>query len=137
MIDAVIEAVRPVDGTQDAEAARAALSDALSELLKQFPELDLLNPTAEQRELAVERYVAIDVYRRFDLDLGKHIREKAPSATVALSRLKQAKDYIKQTVAASFRKLHEAGRTMTTGGVARLVRAALSETFRVFEAYAE
>lgn len=137
IIDSVIEAVRPVDGTQDAEASRAALSDALSELLKQFPEIDLLNPTPEQREVAVERYVAIDVYRRFELDLGKHIREKAPSVTVGLSRLKQAKDYIKQTVSAAFRKLRDAGRTMTTGGVSRLVRSALTEACRVFEAYAE
>lgn len=137
VIDAVIEAVRPVDGTQDGEAARAALGDALSELLKQDPGLDLLNLTQEQRELAVERYVAIDVYRRFDLDLGKHIRGKAPSATVALSRLKQAKQYIKQSVAASFRKLRDAGRTMTGGGVSRVVKSALEEAFRVFEVYAE
>lgn len=137
LIDAVIEAVRPVDGTQDAEAARGALSESLSELLKQFPDVDLLNPTAEQREIAVERFVALDVYRRFDLDLGKHIREKAPSATVALTRLKQAKGYIRQTIGAAFRKLRDAGRTMTGGAVARLVRAALAEAFRVFEGYAK
>lgn len=136
LIDAVIEAVRPVDGTQDAESARAALSESLSELLRQFPDADLLNPTAEQREIAVERFVAFDVYRRFDLDLGKHIRAKAPSATVALTRLKQAKGYIKQTIGAAFRKLRDGGRTMTGGGVARLVRSALTEAFRVFEGYA-
>lgn len=137
IIDSVIEAVRPVDGTQDAEASRAALSDALSKLLKQFPEIDLLNPTAEQREVAVEHYVALDVYRRFELDLGKHIREKAPSIALGLTRLKQAKDYIKQTVAAAFRRLRDAGRTMTTGGVSRLVRSALTDACRVFESYAE
>jgi hypothetical protein len=31
--NAIIEAVRPVDGTQDAEAGRAAMHDAMSELL--------------------------------------------------------------------------------------------------------
>src|SRR5262249_15376654 len=35
---AIIEAVRPVDGTQDAEAERASIHDAMSELLTQFPE---------------------------------------------------------------------------------------------------
>ena len=79
---------------------------------------------------------ALDVYRRFDLDLGKSIREKAPSATAALSRLKQAKDYIKEAVAASFRRLREAGRAMTTGQVGQVVRDALRDTFEVFEGYA-
>jgi len=137
IMDAVVEAVRPVDGTQDAEAARAAIRDALSELLTRFPDADLLNLTPEQRELAIERFTAHDVFRRFDLDVGQTIREKAPSATTALSRLKQARDYVKETVAAAFRRLREAGRTLTAGRISEVVRSALRETFEVFEGYAE
>lgn len=137
IMDAVVEAVRPVDGTQDAEASRAAIRDALSELLTRFPNADLLNLTPEQREFAIERYTAHDVFRRFDLDVGQTIREKAPSATTALSRLKQARDYVKETVAASFRKLRDAGRVLTVGRISQIVREALRETFEVFEGYAE
>lgn len=137
IMDAVVEAVRPVDGTQDAEASRAAIRDALSELLTRFPDADLLNLTPEQRELAIERFTAYDVFRRFDLDVGQNIREKAPSATTALSRLKQARDYVKETVAASFRKLRDTGRTLTAGRISEVVREALRETFEVFEGYAE
>lgn len=137
VINAVIEAVRPIDGTQDAEAGRAAIRNALSELLTLYPNADLLNLNDEQRAFAIERYVASDVYRRFDLDVGKTIREKAPSASTALSRLKQVRDYIKQTVAASFRKLRNAGRTIRVGRVGSLVRDALRETFEVFEGYLE
>jgi hypothetical protein len=136
VIDAVVEAVRPADGTQDAEASRAAIKDALSELLTKFPEADFLNLTEDQRELVIERFVAIDVYRRADLDIGKAIREKAPTATVALARLKEVKDYIKQTVAAAFRKLRTAGNRITTGRVNQFVRDALREAFQVFEEYA-
>lgn len=137
VVNAVVEAVRPIDGTQDAEAGRAAIRDALSELLTRFPEADLLNLSDEQRAFAIERYVALDVYRRFDLDVGKTIREKAPSATTALSRLKQVRDYVKETVAASFRRLRDAGRLLTAGRVGALVREALKETFEVFEGYSE
>ena len=137
VMDAVIEAVRPIDGTQDAEAARAAIRDALSELLTRFPDADLLNLDDQQRSYAIERYTALDVFRRFDLDIGKAIREKAPTATAALSRLRQAKDYIKEVVAASFRRLREAGRVVTAGRVGQLVRDALRDTFAVFEGYAE
>lgn len=137
IMDAVVEAVRPVDGTQDAEASRAAIRDALSELLTRFPDADLLNLTPEQRELAIERFTAHDVFRRFDLDVGQTIREKAPTTATGLSRLKQARDYVKETVAAAFRRLRDAGRNLTAGRISEVVRAALRETFDVFEGYAE
>lgn len=137
IMDAVVEAVRPVDGTQDAEASRAAIRDALSELLTRFPDADLLNLTPEQRDLAIERFTAHDVFRRFDLDVGQTIRDKAPNAVVALSRLKQARNYVKETVAAAFRKLRNGGRQLTAGRISEVVRAALRETFEVFEEYAE
>ena len=137
VMDAVVEAVRPVDGTQDAEAERAAIRDALSDLLTRFPEADLLNLDLDQRGFAIERFTAIDVFRRFELDVGKTIVEKAPSAAAALARLKQVRDYVKQTVAASFRKLREAGRTLTAGRIGQVVRDALKDTFDVFEGYAE
>ena len=137
VMDAVVEAVRPIDGTQDAEAARAAICDALSELLTRFPEADLLNLDPQQRAFAIERYTALDVFRRFDLDVGQIIRDKAPTATMALSHLKQARDYVRETVAASFRRLQDAGRPITTGRVSQVVRDALHETFQVFEGYAE
>lgn len=137
IMDAVVEAVQPTDGTQDAEAARAAIKDALSELLTIFPEADLLNLNEDQRGFAIEHYVAIDVFRRFQLDLGKTIQDKAPTATAALARLKEVKNYIKETVAAAFRKLRTEGSQLTKGRVSEFVRAALSEAFQVFEGYAQ
>ena len=137
VVEAVIEAVRPVDGTQDSEAARAAIGDALSELLTRYPDADLLALSAEQREFVIERYVAMDVYRRMDLDLGKTIREKAPTATAALSRLKEVRNYIRETVAAAFRDVRAAGRAMSSGRVAQVVAEALKVTFEVFEGYAK
>lgn len=136
-MDAVVEAVRPVDGTQDAEAQRAAIRDSLSELLTRFPEADLLNLDAEQRAFAIERFAALDVVHRFELDVGKTIIEKAPNATAALARLKEVRDYIKQSVSAAFRKLRDAGRNLTAGRINQIVRDALQETFEVFEGYAE
>jgi hypothetical protein len=136
VIDAVVEAVRPADGTQDAEAERASTKDALSELLTLFPEADLLNLDEAQRDLATELFVAIDVFRRLQLDLGRALQDKAPSASAGLARLKELKDYVKETVAAAFRKLRAAGTTLTKGSVSQIVNAALLDAFEVFESYA-
>lgn len=137
IMDAVIEAIRPVDGTQDAEASRAAIKDALSDVLERFPDADLLDLQQEQRELAIERYVAGDVFRRFDLELGKKVYEKAPDATTALSRLKEVREYIRETVAASFRQLRDLGHRLAAGRVVQIVQSALREAHQVFETYAE
>lgn len=137
VMNALVEVVRPVDGTQDAEAERAAIRDALSELLTRFPDADLLNLDLDQRSFAIERFTAIDVFRRFELDLGKHIVEKAASAATALARLKEVRDYVKETVAAAFRRLRDAGRSVTGGRIGQVVRDALKDTFEVFEGYAE
>lgn len=134
---AIIEAVRPVDGTQDAEAERASIHDAMSALLTQFPEADLLNLSDLEREFVIEKFTAIDVARRFELDVGKHLLERAATATVAMARLKQMRAYIAETIAASFRKLKAEGRILTSGRVARVVQAALRDTFEVFEGYEE
>jgi hypothetical protein len=134
VMNAVVEAVRPVDGTQDAEASRAAIKDALAELLTRFPEAVLLDLSDEQRLFAVERYAALDVYRRFQLDVGTAIQAKASTPTAALARLKEVKDYIKETVSAAFRKLAGAA-TLTTRQVSTLTRNALREAFSVFESY--
>ena len=135
VIDAIIEAVRPADGTQDAEASRSAIKDSLSELLTSFPDADLFNLTEDQRDLAVERFVAADVYRRTALDIGKTIQDKASTAAAALSRLKEVRDYIKETVSAAFRKLRSAGQRLTRGTVSQVVRGAIRETLQVFEGY--
>ena len=136
VMDAVTDAVRPVDGTQDAESSRAALQDALADTLDRFPDADLLNLTNEQKEYAVEVFVSSDIYGRLVLDLGTKVIDSAPSFSAGLGRLREIRDYIRETVAASFRGLREKGVYLSKGRVSSVVREAIRETFVVFEGYA-
>ena len=135
VMDALVEAVRATDGTQDAEASRSAIRNTMSELLNRFPDADLLQLTEEQRLFAIEGFVALDVYHRVALDLGKTIQEQSPSAISALSRLKDVKDYIRENVSALFRALAKTSEKIGARGVSELVRQTLRATFEVFEAY--
>lgn len=133
IIDAVIDAVRPIDGTQDAEASREAINDALSDLLERFPDADLLALSEEQRDLVVEVFTADDVFRRLQLDLGKHINDKAATVGEAMSRLSQIQDYVREIVSAEFKRLRDAGMSLETGHIAAVVRKALTAAMEVFE----
>ncbi len=137
VISAVVEAVRPIDGSTDAEANRASIGDALSDLLKKYPDADLLQLDDSQRAYVIEGFTAADVFRRYELDLGRTLLEKAPTYTAALARLKDVRDYIRQVVSSSYRTLEAAGRRLTAGAVEAVVRSALANAFTVFEEYLE
>lgn len=133
--DTIIEAIRPIDGDLDSEASRNSMKDAFSDLLDKYKDADLLNLNEEQRLYIIERFIAGDVFTRFDLDMGKDIRKNAPSLASALSRLKEAKDYIKETVSSSFKKITTTA-TTTSKAIVTLIRETLVDAFHVFESYA-
>lgn len=137
VMDAVVEAVRPVDGTQDAESSRRAIHNSLSELLERFPDADLLNLAEEQRLFVIERYLAADVYNRVDLDVGNAVRNNAPSASAALSRMRELRNYIRETIAASFRALRAARTALSARRIAQMSSQALRDAFAVFEDYVQ
>jgi hypothetical protein len=133
IMTAIIEATRPVDGSQDTEAARDAMQRALGTMLEKFPEANLLDLTEEQRLFAIEQYLALDVFNRACLDLGKTILKGGPSATSTLARMREMREYIRQTIAAQFRKLRAAAGTLSARKVSLLAQNALREAFLVFE----
>lgn len=125
--------MRPVDGTQDAESGRDALQSALSsELLEQYPEADLLDLSEEERLFVVERYTALDIFNQLALNIGKTIQDKAPSISAGIARLRELKNYVKQTVAAQMRAIRKAGTRLSQRIVAQIVRQTIEQTFDVF-----
>jgi hypothetical protein len=135
VLDAIVDAASPADGTQDKESSRRAIRDALSDLLVRFPDADFFALTDAQRAFVIERYTALDVYGRFCLDLQKAIMDKSADPATALRRLKQVREFIAEHVAAAFRAIRERGTSATTSNVAQLTRDALRATFSVFEEY--
>lgn len=131
----MVEAVRPVDGTQDAEASRQAVNEGLSDLLDRYPDADLLNLHEEQRLFVIERFMAQDVYNRLYLDIGKAVQDKASGVSAALLRMRQIKDYIRETISARFRAMRATASALTPRSVAQMATRALAEAFAVFEDY--
>lgn len=135
VMNAIVLAVRPVDGSQDAEAAQSSVRSALGDLLSRYPDADLLALDAAQRSYVIERFVALDVYHRVLLDVGRTITANAPDARTALARQRQLREYISETVAASFRKLTQHQQSATSADIVALTRSVLSDTFDVFQEY--
>jgi len=137
VVNAIIEAVRPIDGTQDSEASRESIKDALSELLDKNPDADLLELDDNDKYVVVETFLATDIYRRIALDVGKHIQNKAPNAVAGVNRLKQIKEYVRETVKSSFKKIGKNLSSLSQHQVTQLARSVIEDTYEVFEDYTQ
>jgi hypothetical protein len=133
--DAIAEAIRPSDGTWDAEASRDAIAQAIADLAEQNPGIDLTALTPEQIDLVVELYLAHDLAHRVEFDVGFHVQDKAPDTATAVSRLEDIKSYVRESVSASFRATRDAGQRMTRRAAASIAHKVLEDTFQVFADY--
>ena len=132
-----MEAIRPTDGTQDTEASRSSINKALSKVLEKYPEADLQRLTDEQREFVIERYLSEDIICRFELDVAKSIRDKAPDVSTALMRLKEIREYIRSSVSSKFASKKNNSYILKQGNFfISIVKKILEDTMYVFEAYA-
>lgn len=131
IIDILVDAVRPLDGTQDAEASRDSAARALSEAVEENGDVTALTP--DQIDHVLAAMLGNDVALRIDLDVGKSIIDKAPTRGAGLDRLQEMKDYVREVVAGRYaaeRALH--GR-LDRPTVERISGDALRQTFEVFE----
>jgi hypothetical protein len=135
IMDVVVEAIRPNDGTQDAEANRQSIAIATADLLAQFPNADLTALSSDQIELLVERYVAHDLCQRVELDVGSQIEKKAPDAATAVRRLEEMKDFVAAEVHSVLQARRDRGERLQRDRVGALITATMQEIFRVFEEY--
>lgn len=133
--DTIANALQPADGTQDAEAARDAISRAISDLIIAEPEIDLLALAPDQIDRVVEGYISHNLCHHIELDVGKSVLDKAPTAAIGMQRLEGMKEYVCQEVARCFRARAESGERFTRQNAAALAAAVLRDTFEVFEEY--
>lgn len=131
--DAIIHAVTPSDGTQDADISRDSAARAFAEVLQQDPNADLAALSAEQIELFFELFLANDLVSRIQLDVGMAVFDKASNSAEAVQRLEQMQQYVRQEFLRSIRELKAAGTRLQQGNGKALGDSAIKATLEIFE----
>lgn len=131
--DAIIDAVTPSDGTQDADISRDSAARAFAEVLQQDPNADLTALSAEQIELFFELFLANDLVSRIQLDVGMAVFDKASNSAEAVQRLEQMQQYVRQEFLRSIRELKAAGTRLQQGNGKALGDSAIKATLEIFE----
>ena len=129
--DALVDAIRPIDGTQDAEATRDSVARALSDILDQNADITSLTP--QQIDQVTASTLGYDVALRIELDVGKAIIAKAPTKGEGLERLQEMKDYVREVVAAEYAAERASVGTVGRAAIERISRNAIQQAFEVFE----
>ncbi len=137
IIDNLSRLVSPVDGTQDSESSQRAVNAALSDLLDEDDTADIGALSEKQIEWVLERYIVYEINNRIELDIGKAVLEKAPTASAAIERLDEIRGYVQETVAAAFRARRKAGKIIDRSGATKLAVEVIHDTFKVFEEYVQ
>ena len=134
-IDTIIGLVSPIDGSQDSESSQHSIASALSDLLEDSPDADLASLSTDQIYWVLERHLAHEISNRVELDIGGTIMDNAPSATVAVERLEEVREYIQEAVASVFRS--RSITPMTQVEATDMANDIIEEVFAVFEEYTE
>jgi hypothetical protein len=132
--DMLVDAIQPVDGTLDAEAARDSAARALAEAIDAGADLTALEP--EQIEAIIQSFLGDEVAHRVELDVGAAILDKAPSAADGVRRLEQLRSYVREVMTqryAAERALR--GGRLDRATVERISAEAIRDAFEVFESY--
>ena len=135
IIDRIAEAVSPSDGSLDSETSRYSLSQALSELIRMDPSIDLAALTLDQIILTMELFISADICRRIEVDVGKTILDRATDAATAVRRLGEMYRYVRQVVASAFRRRSNTFDHLTERDATRLASGVIMNTLEVFESY--
>ena len=129
--DVLVDAIKPIDGTQDAEATRDSAARALADILAQNNDLTNLSPAQVDQVTAAT--LGYDVAHRIELDVGKSIIDKAPTKGQGLELLQEMKDYVREVVAAQYAAERAANGAIGRAVIDRISRDAIQQAFEVFE----
>lgn len=133
--DAIIDAVTPTDGTQDAESSRDSAARAFAEVLEVNPTTDLMALPQDMVELFFARFLGNDLVARIQLDVGKAVLDRAPDAAAAVQRLETMQSFVKQEFNRAVQALKDAGQRLQQGNGKVLGDAAIRATLDVFEGW--
>lgn len=133
--DAIIDAVTPTDGTQDAESSRDSAARAFAEVLEINPAADLMALPQDMVELFFERFLANDLVARIQLDVGKAVLDRAPDSATAVQRLETMQSFVKQEFNRALQALKDVGQRLQQGNGKAIGDAAIKATLDVFEGW--
>jgi hypothetical protein len=132
VIDAIIDRVTNEGGIIDEESIKDSMANAMSDLLEQNPDIELLNLGDDQSWDLIEGFLAYEASNRLQLDIGQ-LLERTLTPTEMVQRVDEMRDYLKSEISAQLQQYKSSDKHPDISKLNAVIHLALESTFIVFE----
>ena len=127
----LVKKILPEGGSVDEESCRRSLVFAISEFIRENPDVDISNLESINVFGIMELFLTQEIFNRYYLDIGQKLEQADISGIVELE--KEVKRYIRSTLSVEMSQKITAGTFLTKSAMVKLIADILTETFEVFE----
>ena len=131
--DEIIDQVVSSGGSLEEESCRDSMAQAMSDLLTNDPDVDLLNMDNDSIWTVMELFMANEAFNRINLDIGQLFESAKYSPREAVSRMNDMREYLKSEISAQIQELRTETSNPTKAEMNNLLQTAIKITFEVFE----
>ena len=132
VISTIVDFILPLSGSVDEESCRNAMAEALSELLVEKPDIDILNLPEEDIWELLKRFIEKQIVRQITFDIGQVLESDTISIEDKLNRLDEIERFVQSVVSNSFDKVRNMNPDLSQSDVARIISEGVELTFKVF-----
>lgn len=133
VVNAIVRELAPPGGSADEESLRDSMASALSDLLVEDPNLDLLSLREDDIWSLMNLFLAAEVANRVCFDIGQSFESSGVDPATAILREQEMRSFIRSEVSATVATLRAGTANPTRAQLDTLMQAAVQTTFAVFE----
>ncbi|MEI7612233.1 MAG: Qat anti-phage system associated protein QatB [Betaproteobacteria bacterium] len=133
VIDEVIGQLTHGGGSLDEESCKDSMAQAMSELMLNQPDLNLLNMSDSNIWSLVELFLAQEACNRLQLDIGQLFESSNLNPRQVVVRMNEMREYLKAEISAQMRVLQQTSPNPAPGQLEGTMQQALQATFAVYE----
>lgn len=137
VISAIVDFVVPTSGSIDEETCRNAMTEALSDLFSENPNIDFLNLSETDIWDLLELFTGKAIARQVILDIGQTLESDGIDIEARIRREEEIDRFIQAAVSSSFHKVREQTSNISQSDITNIIQKAIETTFTVFGEYDE
>ena len=132
IISTIVGFVLPFSGSVDEESCRNAMAEALSDLLGDKPDIDILNLREEDVWDLLERFIEKQIVKQITFDIGQALESDVINIDDKIRRLEEIDRFVQSVVSVSFQKVREKNANLSQKDISGIIRDAVELSFEVF-----
>ena len=132
VISTIVDFVVPLAGSVDEESCRNAMAEALSELLVEKSDIDILNLPEEDIWDLLGRFIEKQIVKQITFDIGQVLESDAINVEDKINRLEELDRFVQSVVSDSLDKARKKDQDLSQSEVSRIINDAVKLTYDVF-----